>query len=127
MEKLSQRYPRALGLATGNFEVSAQLKLRRAGLENYFSFGAYGSDSADRLELTRKAVERGRQMAKRWIAPEDIFLVGDTPHDIRCGRLLQLNTVAVATGSHSRKALASYQPDFFTGGLLSAGRSNFNF
>ncbi|MCP5467732.1 MAG: HAD family hydrolase [Deltaproteobacteria bacterium] len=112
LETLFQRYPQALGIATGNFEDSAQLKLKRAGLENYFSFGGFGSDSEDRLALTRKALERGRQALKRWIPPEDVFLVGDTPHDIRCGKLLGMNTVAVASGSHSKKELSSYQPDF---------------
>ena len=47
-----------LGLTTGNIEAAAHLKLNRGGLSRYFSFGGYGSDSPDRGELTRTAIER---------------------------------------------------------------------
>ena len=52
-----------LGLATGNFEPAAYAKLRRGNLARYFEFGGFGSDSGDRVELTRLAVERGREQA----------------------------------------------------------------
>src|SRR6185295_14305798 len=48
-----------LGLTTGNVEGAAHIKLGRANLNRFFSFGGYGSDSTDRTELTRKAIERG--------------------------------------------------------------------
>ncbi len=34
-----------LGLVTGNIEAAAHIKLARAGLNRFFSFGGYGSDS----------------------------------------------------------------------------------
>jgi phosphoglycolate phosphatase len=37
-----------LGLVTGNVEAAAHIKLHRARLNRYFSFGGYGSDSTDR-------------------------------------------------------------------------------
>ena len=49
-----------LGLTTGNIEAAAHIKLARAGLNRFFSFGGYGSDSNERAELTRCALERGR-------------------------------------------------------------------
>jgi len=51
-----------LGLATGNVEEAAHIKLARADLDRFFSFGGYGSDSPDRTELTRKALERAGQV-----------------------------------------------------------------
>ena len=42
-----------LGLVTGNVEAAAHIKLHRARLNRFFSFGGYGSDSTDRGELTR--------------------------------------------------------------------------
>ena len=48
-----------LGLTTGNVEEAAHIKLARPNLNRYFAFGGYGSDSPDRTELTRKALERG--------------------------------------------------------------------
>jgi len=50
-----------LGLATGNIEEGARLKLERGGLESFFSFGGFGSDAEDRTDLIRIAIERGRQ------------------------------------------------------------------
>ncbi len=101
-----------LGLATGNFEATAYQKLARADLREFFSFGGFASDHPDRLQLTRIAVERGRQALGRWLDPEEIFLVGDTVHDIRCAQCLSLTTVAVATGSTPREVLAAARPDF---------------
>ena len=48
-----------LGLVTGNVEAAAHIKLARANLNRFFSFGGYGSDSPDRGELTKKSLERG--------------------------------------------------------------------
>ena len=47
-----------LGVTTGNVEAAAHIKLARAKLNHYFCFGGYGSDSPDRTELTRRAIER---------------------------------------------------------------------
>ena len=45
-----------LGLVTGNVEAAAHIKLHRANLNRFFSFGGYGSDSTDRGELTKIAL-----------------------------------------------------------------------
>jgi len=37
-----------LGIVTGNLEAAAHIKLHRAELNRFFSFGGYGSDSTDR-------------------------------------------------------------------------------
>ena len=47
-----------LGLLTGNLERGARIKLADPGLNDYFPFGAFGSDSADRYELPELAVLR---------------------------------------------------------------------
>src|SRR5205807_854121 len=47
-----------LGLTTGGVETAAHIKLERAHLNRYFHFGGYGSDSTDRVELTRRALDR---------------------------------------------------------------------
>ena len=41
-----------LGLTTGNVEEAAHIKLARADLDRFFSFGGYGSDSRDRTEIS---------------------------------------------------------------------------
>jgi phosphoglycolate phosphatase-like HAD superfamily hydrolase len=119
--QLSERGGVTLGLATGNFEETAYLKLKRAGLGQFFPFGGFGSDFSDRLQLTRVALHRGYQRAGASIPPEDCFLVGDTIHDIRCGKLLGLTTVAVATGSTTKGDLAKHRPDFLLDSLEITG------
>ena len=43
--------------------------------------------------------------------PERIFVLGDTPHDITCGKAIGAKTVAIATGGYTRRQLAAYAPD----------------
>jgi phosphoglycolate phosphatase-like HAD superfamily hydrolase len=71
-----------LGLVTGNVEAAAHVKLHRAALNRFFSFGGYGSDSTDRGELTRVALKRASLVYGEELAPEQAITVGDTPHDV---------------------------------------------
>ena len=48
VDALESREDVILGLLTGNIEPGARLKLSGARLNDYFDFGAFGSDSADR-------------------------------------------------------------------------------
>ena len=41
---------------------------------------------------------------------EDIFVIGDTLHDITCGRALKANTIGVATGWTKAEDLAVHKP-----------------
>jgi phosphoglycolate phosphatase len=71
-----------LGLVTGNLEASAHIKLHRARLNRFFSFGGFGSDSTDRGELTRIALKRAALVYGEPITAEQAIVVGDTPHDV---------------------------------------------
>src|SRR5439155_718697 len=58
-----------IGLATGNLEAGARIKLQRGDLWHRFAFGGFGSDAAERAELVRVAIERGCARAEggwRW-------------------------------------------------------------
>ncbi len=106
------RDPRCfLGLATGNLEAGARIKLRRPGLDRFFTFGGYGSDDEDRLHMLQIAIRRGSRAARRDFPPEDIVVIGDTPHDIAAARAAGVRCVAVATGSSAPAALARHGPD----------------
>jgi phosphoglycolate phosphatase len=87
-----------LGLTTGNVEEAAHIKLARANLNRYFSFGGYGSDSPDRTELTRKALERGELVAGHPLDHDRCFSCGDTPRDVEAGHGAGIRVVGVATG-----------------------------
>jgi phosphoglycolate phosphatase len=90
-----------LGLVTGNIEAAAHIKLSRARLNRFFSFGGYGSDSADRTEVTRTAIARGEMVSGGTLADGACIAVGDTPRDVAAGHGAGLKVVGVATGRYS--------------------------
>jgi phosphoglycolate phosphatase-like HAD superfamily hydrolase len=100
-----------LGLATGNIEAGARIKLRRAGLSERFGFGGFGCDSPLRAELVACAYERGQRQAGRRFGTDETYVVGDTPLDIAAARAVGVRAVAVATGAVARDALAAHTPD----------------
>jgi phosphoglycolate phosphatase len=87
-----------LGVATGNFEEAAWMKLERGNLKSFFKFGGFASDSADRTELTAEALRRGEKIMGRKAERHSVFLIGDTPFDVAVGKKLGLQTIGVATG-----------------------------
>lgn len=90
-----------LGLTTGNVEAAAHIKLARAGLNRFFSFGGYGSDSNERAELTRCALERGRLVSGGVLSAAACIAVGDTPRDVAAGHDAGIEVVGVATGNYT--------------------------
>jgi phosphoglycolate phosphatase-like HAD superfamily hydrolase len=101
-----------LGLVTGNIESAAHLKLARGDLNRFFAFGGYGSDSRDRTELTRRAVERAGSVLGRPLEPEEAIAVGDTPRDVAAGHGVGIRVVGVATGNYSVAELTEAGADW---------------
>ena len=100
-----------LALLTGNLERTAYFKLKAIGLESYFPFGAFGSDNADRYKLPRIAVQRAKDHNGHTFEGKDVVIIGDTRHDILCGRDINVFTVAVSTGHYSTEDLHIHEPD----------------
>ncbi|HKV84102.1 MAG TPA: HAD family hydrolase [Ktedonobacterales bacterium] len=112
LDWLAERGAR-LGLVTGNIERIAWLKLRAAGLADYFAYGAFGDEAEERAELPALALARAQTHYAATFAAEDVYVVGDTPADIACGAACGLRTVAVATGViHSLDELRACGPDY---------------
>jgi phosphoglycolate phosphatase-like HAD superfamily hydrolase len=101
----------ALGLATGNVERGARMKLERGDLNGYFTFGGYGSDSEERPELVRRAAERAAERIGREIRAKDVFVIGDTPRDIEAAHASGFQAVGVATGRYSVADLTESHPE----------------
>lgn len=101
----------AVGLATGNVEMGARIKLERGNLNRFFPFGGFGSDSENRTALVRLAAERGARKCQISLVPSDVFVIGDTPRDIAAGREAGFRTVGVATSKYSREALEAAGAD----------------
>ena len=94
-----------LGITSGAVEAAAHIKLSRAGFNRYFPFGGYGSDSEDRIELTRRALERGGRLIGHDLDPPKCFVVGDTPKDIDAGHGAGCLAIGTATGHYSADEL----------------------
>jgi phosphoglycolate phosphatase len=101
-----------LGVVTGNIESAAHIKLARGDLNRFFAFGGYGSDSRDRTELTKKALERGEQVSGKPLAHDQTIAVGDTPRDVKAGHGAGIAVVGVATGSYSVEELEAANADW---------------
>jgi phosphoglycolate phosphatase len=101
-----------LGLVTGNIEAAAHIKLARAGLNRFFSFGGYGSDSADRVEVTEAALGRGALVSGGSLGDGACLAVGDTPRDVLAGHGAGVRVVGVATGSYSVEQLREAGADY---------------
>ncbi|MSU69950.1 MAG: HAD family hydrolase [Opitutaceae bacterium] len=99
-----------LGLLTGNIRRGAEAKLGFHGLWTYFAFGAFADDSELRNELGPHAVRRAREHAGQEFLPGRIWVIGDTPYDIDCGRSIGANTLAVTTGHFTAEQLSAHQP-----------------
>lgn len=58
---------------------------------------------------------RARELAAERLgeapAPGHFHVIGDTPHDVRCGRAVGARTVAVASGDYSLDELRACGPD----------------
>jgi phosphoglycolate phosphatase len=101
-----------LGLVTGNIEAAAHIKLARAHLNRFFSFGGYGSDSPDRTEVTKAALSRGELVSGGTLADGACIAVGDTPRDVKAGHGAGIEVVGVATGSYSVEQLRDAGADW---------------
>lgn len=112
LDSLRGRAGVVLALLTGNLERGAELKLTHYGVWHYFEFGAYADDHHDRNELGHFARRRATAKHGLEFSPEQIFVLGDTPHDIACARAIGAKALAVATGGSSRERLAEHAPDF---------------
>lgn len=93
-----------LGIVSGAMEGAARTKLMPANLNRFFLFGAYGSDSPDRSELTRVAIQKAARL-HLGLAPRDVFVVGDTPLDVAAAHAADAVSVGVATGKYSKSEL----------------------
>lgn len=101
-----------LGIVTGNIESAAHVKLARADLNRFFAFGGYGSDSRDRTELTRRAIERGGEASGHPLDKAATIAVGDTPRDVIAGHGAGIKVVGVATGSYGVEELTAADADW---------------
>jgi phosphoglycolate phosphatase-like HAD superfamily hydrolase len=104
--------PPVLGLLTGNVRLGAEIKLRHFNLWEFFTTGAFGDDHEDRRQIAAIAHERGARVLDRKIQPDQVLVIGDTPHDIDCARAIGARVLAVATGEFTATELQAHGPNW---------------
>ena len=112
LKVLSERSDAVLALLTGNVIRGAEIKLTHYGVWDFFEFGAFADDHHDRNELGKFARARALERHGEEFPPSRIYVIGDTPKDIECGRAIGACTVAIATGHYSSDQLRDHAPDF---------------
>lgn len=102
-----------VGLLTGNIEPGARLKLGAVTLNDFFPFGAFGSDSAQRENLPPIAVDRAALATGHTFSGSDVVIIGDSIYDVRCGVPHGATTIAIASGKTAAERLKAENPDHF--------------
>jgi phosphoglycolate phosphatase-like HAD superfamily hydrolase len=111
LDALEARDDVVLGLLTGNLADGAALKLAAAGIDfARFRVNAFGSDAEHRPLLPAVAQARARELLGMEVRGERVVIIGDTPHDIDCGRDIGARAIAVATGRFGVEELRAHGP-----------------
>lgn len=102
----------AVGLGTGNVRRGAQVKLERVGIYEQFSFGGFGCDFEDRVELIRHGARSGATQLGVPVEECRVVVIGDTPKDVHAAKGIGAVCIGVGTGNFSAPALLAAGADF---------------
>lgn len=99
-----------LALVTGNLTRIGWRKLERAGLRDYFLFGAFGEMAKTRAGLAKLAIRQARR--EKLIEPDaPISLIGDATSDIIAAQANGIRAISVQTGITPVEELRRLRPD----------------
>ncbi len=110
----------ALGLLTGNVREGARRKLSHYDLWQWFPFGGFGDEHLQRCDIAAAALVAAtrhidgntpRSAGNGSASHGQVIVIGDTPHDIDCGRSIGALCVAVPTGHTPADELQRSRPD----------------
>lgn len=107
LDALAGRADVVCALLTGNYRDGARIKLSYFDLWRYFEWGAFGESTGNRNDLLVHALDEAARRGHGRFAPDDVVVIGDTPHDIACAQSGGARSIGVATGPHSTGELAA--------------------
>lgn len=99
-------------LLTGNIWEGAWLKLKTIGIEQFFDWekSIFAETNLEQRKELAYILENKKNSQKP-------VIIGDTPHDIEVGKIVNGITIAVSTGVHSQEELEKYNPDYLIASL----------
>lgn len=118
LQALKSRGDVVVGLLTGNIRAGARVKLGHFGLFEHFAFGGFGDLHFDRDDVAREALAETHTRVGKTV--EHLWVIGDTPLDVQCARVIGARVLAVATGVHSHEELCATSPDLTLADLSDA-------
>lgn len=114
LDELARHPDIVLGLLTGNVRKGAHTKLGAVGFNHYFKVGVYGDDHWDRYCLPPMAVARTEDVLGLTFQGKQIVIIGDTIHDVNCGKSIGVRSIAVGTGRNvPTEELLAQNPDYY--------------
>ena len=107
-----------LGVLSANAERTGVWKLEYCNIREFFSFGLWGDRAESRVEIAQSVFHKTEEILGLKLLPHDVVVIGDTIHDIRCGKAINAITIAVATGPHNAALLNKEHPDLLVDSLM---------
>jgi phosphoglycolate phosphatase len=119
IDRLAQQPGVRQSLVTGNLAPNARLKIRALGLDMHIDFdsGAYGDDHHDRNELVPMALRRVEEIRGETYEPDEVWVIGDTEHDLACARAAGVRCLLVGTNWDGAERVSHLEPDAFAADL----------
>ena len=77
--------------------------------------------------VTEQKYEKEELMKPYLSSNKDNWIIGDTGMDIRTGKNLGINTVAVLSGFQKKEVLATYKPDYILKSIIDFPTTNIKF
>jgi phosphoglycolate phosphatase-like HAD superfamily hydrolase len=118
LDALRGRDDTALGLLTGNLREGAQIKLAYYDIDHYFAFGGFGDEHYERDDVARDALDAALAHLNGRASSHRVWVIGDTPLDVACARVIGAQVLAVTTGIHPREELLRSEPDVLLDSLV---------
>lgn len=91
-----------VGIATGDAERVAKMRLGKAKIEKYFKFGAYGEEGMTYNDILSKGLRKAEEQG---LQKEDGVLIVSNPVFASIGKTMGVRVVAVESDEHPAKEL----------------------
>ena len=109
VKRLHQQGKR-LGLVTSKFRSGAFRGLKKVGLEDVFHIVVGADEVANPKPHPEPVLTALSRLSAR---PEEAVFIGDSRHDMECGRAAGVKTAAVLWGPFGRSDLEDLHPDYW--------------